>query len=368
MARPLLSVLARRTFTSDFDPQGRQPPERALFAALEATGRLLNGIAPWLEPGLQTPPEEAALREDLRQQALQAIDSVAAPASPDFANWAHQGNQPLVDGAFLAQAFLRAPDALWKPLPEELQRRVVNGLRACRTVNPGLNNWLLFSATIEAFFQSIGEPCDLMRVTAALQFHSDWYKGDGIYGDGAALHMDYYNSFVIQPMLLDILRAFPDYDRFDVYREPVFKRAQRYAVIQERMISPEGAFPPVGRSIVYRCGAFQHLAHMAWRQDLPDTLSPAQVRCALTAMTQRSLGAPDTYASDGFLTIGFCGNQPSQGERYISRASCYLASFVFLPLGLPEGAPFWSGPETDWTARQLYNGVDLPADSALYHV
>ena len=32
-----------------------------------------------------------------------------------------------------------------------------------------------------------------------------WYKGDGVYGDGPPFHWDYYNSFVIQPMLLNIL-------------------------------------------------------------------------------------------------------------------------------------------------------------------
>ena len=49
-----------------------------------------------------------------------------------------------------------------------------------------------------------------MRVDYALRQHEQWYKGDGAYGDGPAFHWDYYNSFVIHPMLLDVLDACGD--------------------------------------------------------------------------------------------------------------------------------------------------------------
>ena len=79
-----------------------------------------------------------------------------------------------------------------------------------------------------------------------------WYKGDGVYGDGENFHWDYYNSYVIQPMLLEILHT-PGNEKA-LYAE-VLKRAQRYAAIQERLISPEGTYPAVGRSLAYRFGA-----------------------------------------------------------------------------------------------------------------
>ena len=37
------------------------------------------------------------------------------------------------------------------------------------------------------------------------KFRDEWYKGDAMYGDGVDFHMDYYNSFVIHPMLTDVL-------------------------------------------------------------------------------------------------------------------------------------------------------------------
>lgn len=42
-----------------------------------------------------------------------------------------------------------------------------------------------------------------MRIDYALTAHMKWYKGDVWYGDD--FNMNYYNSFVIQPMLADIL-------------------------------------------------------------------------------------------------------------------------------------------------------------------
>lgn len=36
-------------------------------------------------------------------------------------------------------------------------------------------------------------------------FINEWYSGDAHYADGEEFHFDYYNSFVIHPMLTDIL-------------------------------------------------------------------------------------------------------------------------------------------------------------------
>jgi hypothetical protein len=142
-------------------------------------------------------------------------------------------------------------------------------------------------------------------------------------------------------------------------------RARRYAAIQERLISPEGAFPAVGRSIAYRCGAFHLLAQMALAGELPAPLTPGRVRSALTAVMRRTLEAPGTFDGDGWLTVGLCGHQPHLGESYISTGSLYLCATVLLPLGLAPPDPFWSGAAEDWTARRLWRGEDAAADHAI---
>jgi hypothetical protein len=219
---------------------------------------------------------------------------------------------------------------------------------------------------VEAALLKFSKKYDVMRVDYAIKQHEAWYKGDGVYGDGPEFHFDYYNSFVIHPMLLDVVATVnqetEDLKDLLTQLEP---RAKRYAEIQERLISPEGTFPPVGRSIAYRCGAFQLLAQMALNKKLPESLSPAQVRSGLTAVIKRSMEAPETFDKDGWLTIGFAGHQPAIGETYISTGSLYLCTEAFLPLGLPASDEFWSGPAQDWTSKKAYAGKEFPIDHAL---
>src|SRR5213078_2493644 len=116
---------------------------------------------------------------------------------------------------------------------------LVTALESTRAIVPGFNNWLLFSATIEAALRALGAPWDRVRVDYALRQHEQWYKGDGTYGDGPELHWDYYNSFVIHPMLVDVLQACggesPAWADMKTREDA---RARRYAAIQERLIAP----------------------------------------------------------------------------------------------------------------------------------
>ena len=230
---------------------------------------------------------------------------------------------------------------------------------------PNDSNWLLFSAMVETALAMMGQAWDATRIDYALRKHQEWYLGDGLYGDGPHFHWDYYNSFVIQPMLLDTLRnILPHSGRWQGLLPDVVARARRYAAIQERLIAPDGTFPAVGRSIAYRCGAFHLLALMAFGRELPEPLTGPQVRSALTAVMRRLMEAPGTFDGDGWLRIGFCGHQPKLGESYISTGSLYLCSTVLLPLGLGPADPFWTGPPQDWTSRRTWSGEDMPADHA----
>ena len=66
---------------------------------------------------------------------------------------------------------------------------------------------------VEAGLAALGADWDATRVDYAVRQHEQWYKGDGAYGDGPAFHWDYYNSFVIQPMLVDVLDGVRRQDR-----------------------------------------------------------------------------------------------------------------------------------------------------------
>jgi hypothetical protein len=211
----------------------------------------------------------------------------------------------------------------------------------------------MFSATVEAGLKLLGAPWDRLRVDYALRQHEQWYKGDGTYGDGPSFHWDYYNSFVIQPMLLDVLEACGDESQaWSDMRTRLLDRARRYGAILERLVGPDGSFPAVGRSLAYRCGAFHLLAALALGNQLPDGLPPAQARAALAAVIRRTLDAPGTFDANGWLTIGLAGHQPGIGERYISTGSLYLCAVAFLPLGLAADHAFWTGPDIPTTAMR----------------
>src|SRR3954470_2629154 len=320
VADPVLTNLANGTLKARMPVEQAAGANRQNVTHLEAIGRLAAGIAPWIELSADGTAEGKLCGEyaDLTRRAIaRAVD----PASPDYLNFTRE-RQPLVDAAFLAEALLRAPRALRDSLEPSAKRNLVAALESTRAIAPGFNNWLLFSATVEAALLKLGAPWDRLRVDYALRQHDQWYKGDGAYGDGPSFHWDYYNSFVIHPMLLDVLAAVGDEsDAWKAMREPAQRRAQRYAAVQERMISPEGTFPVIGRSLAYRFGAFHALAQVALRRELPAEVAPSQVRGALTAVIRRSMEAPGTFDSAGWLTIGLAGHQPAVGERYISTGS-----------------------------------------------
>lgn len=339
--------------------------ERAEYAPLEAFGRSMLGLAPWLEAEEDSlEPEERALQKKYREKAIRCIAMAVDPSSPDFMVF-DRGGQPLVDAAFLAHAIVRAPGALAGALPAAVRRNLAEALRSSRQITPCHTNWLFFSAMVEAGLSVLGEPFDMMRVLFALRTFQGWYKGDGMYGDGEAFHWDYYNSFVIQPMYVDLVKLFSRESReIQEMADPVISRASRYASVLERMIGPEGTYPVVGRSICYRFGAFQMLSQAALQHHLAPELSPASVRCALTAVIRRVMDAPDMFDEKGWLLPGVYGHQPELAEGYINIGSLYLCSAVFLPLGLLPRDPFWSGPEESWSGKKVWSGGHISIDHA----
>ena len=360
---PVLDALSegklKETLPLDFHP------DRAAFAPLEAFGRSMLGLAPWLEADeSQLDENEWTLQRECRKKALLCIDRATDPASPDFMLF-HTGGQPLVDTAFLAHAVLRAPNALAAALDGRVKKQLADAFRASRAIAPCNTNWLFFTAMAEAGLFALGEDYDMTRLLTALRCFENWYVGDGTYGDGPLFHWDYYNSFVIQPMYVDIVnRMAREHGEIEAMREKVNRRAARYASVLERMIGPDGSYPILGRSICYRFGAFQMLAQAALEHSLEARLSPAGVRCGLTAVIKKVMSAPDMFDDRGFLLPGVYGYQPELAEGYINIGSLYLCSAVFLPLGLPPKDPFWADPDRDWTGKTIWQGGHGAIDHA----
>ncbi|MCU1324442.1 MAG: hypothetical protein JWM43_4091 [Acidobacteriaceae bacterium] len=368
---PVLKALSRRELRKVMPVEAAPGVQeaRSVGTHLEALGRLLSGLGPWLElePSAGESADETALRKQYREWSLAAITSSVDPASPDYMRYG-DSQQTLVDASFLALGLLRAPKQLLDPLDAKTKQRLAEALVKERVVTPNHNNWLLFVGMNEALLKVMnqsGYPWDKLRVDYGLSEHHNWYLGDGTYGDGPHYHADFYNSFVIQPYLLQLMDTVgKEHPAWETDRQAIIHRAQRYAAIQERTINIDGSYPPIGRSIAYRCGAFQLLADVARRHLLPEGVTAGQVRAALTAVMNRTLGAKGTFNADGWLQIGLAGHQPGLGEEYISTGSLYLCSAAWLPLGLPPADPFWSSPAQPWTSQRIWGGENLPVDHA----
>lgn len=364
IADPVLTSLSKNELKKNMPVEGKMA-DRPKYTYLEAFGRLLAGMAPWLELGADA-TVEGKLRAKYIELARKCLQHATDPASPDYMNF-NDGGQPLVDAAFLSQGLLRAPKQLWQPLSAETKQNIIMALKSSRVITPSQSNWLLFSAMVEAALLKFDGQCDRMRIEYAINMHQAWYKGDGAYGDGPNFHWDYYNSFVIQPMLVEVMETLKETAksrRVDSLYNLFLKRAIRYATVQERLISPEGTYPPIGRSLAYRFGAFQNLSKIALMQLLPKEISPQQVRSALYTIIKKQVEAPNTFDANGWLKIGIYGSQPGIGERYISTGSLYLCSEAFLFLGLPAANPLWNGPDYDWTSKKVWKGLEIPIDHA----
>lgn len=367
MAAPVLSNMAKgelqKNMIVELSPNWDGRNIKVTY--MEAFGRLMAGIAPWLTlPDDET--EEGKIRKQLREWALKSYANAVDPQSPDYLLWRAEG-QPLVDAAYIAESFLRAFDQLWMPLDEQTKQRYIEELTLIRRVDPPYTNWLLFSSTIESFLAKAGAKYDAYRVNSAIRKVEEWYTGDGWYADGPSFAFDYYSSYVFHPMYLETLQAMKDakaYTRihYSKYYDRALKRAQKYSLILERLISPEGTFPVFGRSIPYRMAAMQPLALMAWYQELPAGVSNAQVRCALTAVMKRMFQSGNNFNEGGFLTIGFSGRQPNIADWYTNNGSLYMTSLAFLPLGLPASHPFWTDAPQDWTSKRAWSEQPFPKD------
>jgi len=336
------------------------------IAYMEAFARLIAGLAPFLslknENIINSFEKETQSR--LYQQTIASLNNCVDKNNPDYFYW--QSKQSLVESAYMAQAFLSAPEVLWEPLNENTKKIFIEKFIRTRNIVPPNNNWILFSAMVECFLLFINKPFKAKLINKTINKIKSWYVGDGWYSDGEKFHFDHYNGYVIHPMFVEILRIsllknLANEEEYNL----AYKRMQRYASFQERYISPEGTFLIIGRSSTYRAGVFQPLAKLALDKRLPEEIKPSQVRCALTSVL-KNIFIEETFTKDGFLTLGFIGkDQTNIADYYSNTGSMYITSLVFLPLGLKDTDPFWSDPFCEWTQLKAWKGKPFVKDYAV---
>ena len=366
IALPVLQAQAEERLQRDL-PQTSWARGRAHYSPLEAFVRTLSGVAPWIELGPDDSPE-GKRRAAMGDLAVRGLKNALNPASPGHLTFeSDEIRQGLVEAGVFSLALLRAPGQLWGRLSDAERKLLVEDLKKSRKTIPYENNWLLFSAMVEAALWKFTGECERAPIEKAVNRHMEWYMGDGTYGDGSEFHWDYYNSFVIHPMLLEVLKICREKgDPLGELYPKAVDRARRYAEVQERMISPEGTFPVIGRSSQYRLASMQLLSGMILSGEAPKHLISGSTRAALSAVARRIFEMPGVFDEEGWLQRGVAGHQPRIHEGYTTPGSLYATTTGFLHLGLPAGHPFWTAPGGPWTQRRIWSGdPEAPADHAL---
>lgn len=351
--------LLKRNMITEYSPIFDERDKSVIF--MECFGRLMDGITPWLSlPEDET--KEGKLRKRLHEWALLSYKNAVDENNPDFLLWdGKKTRQPLVDAAYLAQSFLRAPKSTWEKLDENTKKKYIKAFEKIRKIEPYNSNWLLFSGIIECFFIMAGKEPNKTRMYDIVNRTNNFYLGDGWYSDGPKFDMNYYNSYVIHPMLIEILETMEN-NNFEVpiSSKLAIERMQQFNLFMERLISPEGTFPAFGRSITYRMAAFQTLALSAWKYGLPNNLTYGGVRNALTKVLNNMFKVKGNFNRGGFLSLGFVGHQPYIADRYSNNGSTYIIALIFLVLGLPSNHKFWNEPLKPWTSIKAWNGNPFP--------
>jgi len=364
IAYPVLNNLARGSLRKNM-PYESNSTDGQKFTYLEAFSRVFNGIAPWLELGADN-SEEGKVRAKYLQLTLKSIKNAVSTNSNDYI-FVVEPKQSLVDVALFAQGLLRAKTQIWLNLPMDIQARIIRELKNTRIIAPYENHWLLFTSMIEAALLEFTGECDKERLVYAIsKFRDEFYVGDAIYSNGEDFEIGYFNSLVIHPMLNDILGVMRKYGLQEgEFLDVQLMRSSRLSSQLERVISPEGTYPLVGKALSYRCGVFHLLSQAALLKILPRNIAPAQVRSALTKVIQKQFNGNQNFNTEGWLLCGLNASQLEICEDNINTGSLYACCAVFLPLGLRPDDFFWKAPYEEWSSLKAWNGHQIPKDQPI---
>ena len=262
--------------------------------------------------------------------------------------------QPIVEAANLAFGLALSRGAVWDRLDEATRERLADWLEHHATKHGSDNNWLLFTAVIEAFLHSVGHDVPGGHAQADVDLFESWYLGDGWYNDGrigAATgrgnRVDHYNSWVIQTFLWQWYELTEQpVERRELFRARLGEFADSYALL----FAPDGSPLHQGRSLTYRQAVLGGL----WTAKIVGVggeQTPGATRRLASGVLRHftDLGV----GVDGPPSLG-------RGEReflpmcqvYSGPGSPYFAGMGFLGLAVPAQHPLWTEPEQPQPAER----------------
>jgi hypothetical protein len=264
--------------------------------------------------------------------------------------------QPIVEAANIAVALHLCRQQLWDALSSREQHQVADWLEHHARRVPWPNNWVLFTAVIEAFLSSAGVDTTRFRSDDQVRWAESWYLGGGWYTDGVRRNIDYYNAWVIHPFLwawYDMVGRQRDPDAAWRWRQRLTEFGQTYPYL----FGGNGSPVFQGRSLTYRTAALAPL----WLGEMTgtSTLPPGAVRRLASGVLRYFVSAG--VGSDGPLSLGWRGAEHLPlTQHYSGPGSPYFAGMGFLGLALPADHPVWTDAERPQPGEVADAAVALP--------
>jgi hypothetical protein len=329
------------------------PPGRPSAAGIRS-----DGIEGFARSFLIAAPLLAGRAEDPHDHAGWYARGLAAAMQPDGPDrWGRaigvdeikQWNgtpQPIVEAANLAFALAVSRPRFWDRLDDDLHDRTADWLAHHAAKHGSDNNWLLFTAVIEAFLRSAGYDVPGGHAQADVDLFESWYLGDGWYNDGPISattgrgnRVDHYNSWVIQPFLWQWYELT---DQPPERRDRFLTRLGEFADSYAPLFAPDGSPLHQGRSLTYRQAVLGGL----WAAALAEvgSANPGATRRlasgVLRHFTELGVGQ-DAAPSLGRSAARFL----PMCQVYSGPGSPYFAGMGFLGLAAPADHPLWTTPE-----------------------
>ena len=335
---------------SPFESPDRDPN----MGYLECFARIFAGISPWITLEKINDENEFKKQQIILEYVKQCFENTIPYFDESFGLFSVE--QSIVECSYICYGFIISKNKIWNMLNEKIQNNMIRLFRKVRlmikTYHVGCN-WYLFHGIIEAFFKSINIDYNMQFIKNMISSVDKWYCGDGFYFDGdRKFKMDYYNSYVIQPFFIEILKIFHSNKENDITNNAI-SRCIKYSEFLERIIGHDGTYPPLGRSVIYRFASFHLVSYCIYNETISERHSYGQLRNALTKVLTK-ISSKDIFNKDGLLALGFNAQQESISDYYSNNGSCYLTVLGFLPLGLNEDHIFWTDSYKHFTQEACW--------------
>lgn len=349
LVAPLLPALRTGGSLMDLDEGGAHFDMRA--SSLEGVARPLWGLIPFTVGGGHFPHWDL-----FRKAIVQGTD----PKNPGYWGATSDKDQRSVEMAAFGVLLSLLPEEGWHPLTPAQRENLAQWLAGIQQVTVADNNWVFFCILVQEGLRAVGR--DDLVVPEVQKRYLDkvegWYLGDGWYGDGRGLPIDYYGPFAMHFYSLIYAKHATALDA-DVSRR-FMERANAFAPDFRLWFAHNGACIQQGRSLTYRfatcafwgvaavcdinalpMGQMKHLwgEHLRWWRDKP------------------------IFTTDGLMTRGYEYPNLLICEEYNSPTSPYWALKAFMPLMLPEDHPFWQAEEE--VPEEPAQVTAIPAASSL---